>query len=400
MALDDYAVAARDKAAIVGIGATEFSKDSGRSVLSLATEAALSAILDAGLTVNDIDGIVRCDMDVVQTAGLAASLGLKELAFWADTGPGGTAPCMQIGIAVAAVLSGQAKAVVCFRSLNGRSDARFGSGSAGADDIRAGGRGSYDEYFLPYGMLTPGQFFAMFAQRHMHEYGTTVEHFGAIALICRANANRTPHAQMHDRTLTMEQYLSSRIIASPLRLFDFCLESDGACAVVVTASDRALDLRQPLVTIRAVAGGAPEDLRAGMMFPALTRRNLTDIGGRAAAHELYRRAGVGPSDLDMAQIYDCFTISVLLQLEAFGFCKTGEGGYFAASGAISCDGSIPINTAGGNMSEGYVHGMNHVVEAVRQLRGTAANQLARAETALVTSGVFPTGSGIILRRAA
>ncbi|WP_157218485.1 thiolase C-terminal domain-containing protein [Flavisphingomonas formosensis] len=400
MAADDLAVAARDRTAIVGIGSTEFSKDSGRSVLALATEAARAAIADAGLTAADIDGIVRCDMDVVTTAGLAASLGLDRLSFWADTGPGGTAPCMQLGIAVAALLSGQANAVICFRSLNGRSEARFGVGAPAAADMRVGGRGSYDEYYLPYGMMTPGQFFAILAQRHMYDYGSTAEQLGAIALACRENANRTPHAQMHDRPLSMEQYLASRIIASPLRLFDFCLESDGACAVVLTRADRARDLRQPPVTIRAVAGGGPEDFRAGMMFSALTRHDLGDIGGRAAAGELYRRAGLGPSDIDVAQFYDCFTISVLLQLEAFGFCGRGEGGAFAASGAIRRDGSIPINTAGGNMSEGYVHGMNHIVEAVRQLRGEAANQIAGVETALCTSGLFPVGSGAILRKAA
>ncbi|ATE67446.1 thiolase C-terminal domain-containing protein [Rhizorhabdus dicambivorans] len=394
--MEDLALAARDKCAIVGIGKTEYSKDSGRSTLALATEAARAAIADAGLSPDDIDGIVRCDMDRTMPVSVAAGLGLRRLHFWGETGPGGTAPSMMIGLAVAAVLSGQAKAVVVYRSLNGRSEDRFGSPSG--PRARAGGFGSYDELYQPYGLLTPGQHFAMMAQRHMHEYGTKQEHLGAIAIACREAANRTPHAQMHDKPLTMEAYLASRPISLPLRLFDFCLESDGACAVVVTTTERARDLAKPPVTIRAVAGGQPSDTRAGMMFPALSRGDVTDIGGRQAAEELWRRAGLGPQDMDFAQLYDCFTISVLLQLEAFGFCRAGEGGPFAASGAIARGGSIPINTAGGNMSEGYMHGLNHFYEAVRQLRGEADNQVEGAQAGLVTSGLYPFGSAVVLGR--
>jgi acetyl-CoA acetyltransferase len=396
--VEDLAIAARDRCAIAGIGTTEYSKDSGRSTLALAAEAAQAAIADAGLSPDDIDGIVRCDLDKVTPSSLATALGLHGMRFWADTGPGGIAPSMMIGIAVGALLSGQAKAVLCFRSLNGRSEARFGSPTDQAP--RVGGQGSYDEYFLPYGMISPGQHFAMIARRHMHDHGTTAEHLGAIAIACREAANRTPHAQMHDRPLTMDAYLASRPIARPLRLFDFCLETDGACAVVVTTTEHARNLAKRPVTIRAVAGGQAHDTRAGMMFPAMLRADPTDIGGRAAATELWRRAGMGPADIDVAQIYDCFTISVLLQLEAFGFCKIGEGGPFAASGALLKGGSIPINTAGGNMSEGYIHGMNHIVEAVRQMRGEASNQVDGAESSLVTSGLYPLGAGVVLRRAA
>lgn len=395
---EDLAIAGRDKCAIVGIGTTEYSKNSGRSTLALATEASRNAIADAGLTPDDIDGIVRCDMDRTMPVSLAAALGLRKLHFWGETGPGGTAPSMMIGLAVAAVMSGQAKAVVVYRSLNGRSEDRFGSPSG--PSARAGGRGTYDEYYLPYGLLTAGQHFALMARRHMHEYGTKQEHLGAIAIACREAANRTPHAQMHDKRLTMDEYLASRPISLPLRLFDFCLESDGACAVVVTTTERARDLATRPVTIRAVAGGQPSDPRPGMMFPALARGDVTDIGGRQASAELWRRAGLGPQDMDFAQFYDCFTISVLLQLEAFGFCKVGEGGPFAASGAIGQGGSIPINTAGGNMSEVYIHGMNHFIEAVRQLRGDASNQVEGAETGLVTSGLYPFGSAVVLGRAA
>jgi len=394
---EDLAFLARDKCAVAGIGATEFSKDSRRSSLQMATEAARAAIADAGLKPADIDGIVRCDHDTTSTSNLAVSLGLRNLTFWADTGPGGSAPCMQLAIAIGALMSGQAKAVVVFRSLNGRSEGRLGTGVPGMGGDRVGGNGLFDEYYLPWGLISAGQTFAMLAEWYMRTYGLKQEHLGMLAITCREAANRTPHAQMHGRKLTMEDYLASRPIALPLRLYDFCLETDGAVAAVITTTDRARDLAQPPVLIRAVAGGKPKDARAGMMFPLVTR-GMDDFGGAQAGTELWRRAGVGPKDMNVAQIYDCFTISMLVQLEAFGFCPRGEAGPFIESGALGRGGSLPINTAGGNMSEGYIHGMNHVIEAVRQMRGSAANQVAGAELCAVTSGPLPVGSGAVLRR--
>lgn len=394
---EDLAFLARDKCAIAGIGMTEFSKDSGRSSLQLATEAARAAIADAGLTPADIDGVVRCDFDTTTTSNLAVSLGLRNLSFWADTGPGGAAPSMQLGVAIGALMTGQAKAVVVFRALNGRSEGRLGTGVPGMGGARVGGQGLFDEYFLPWGLITAGQTFAMVAERHMRKYGTRQEHLGMLAMICREAANTTPHAQMRDRKLTMDEYMASRPISLPLRLFDFCLETDGAVAAVLTTTERARDLAQPPVLIRAVAGGKANDARAGMMFPIVTR-DMDDFGGAQAGRELWRRAGVGPKDMQVAQIYDCFTISLLVQLEAYGFCPLGEAGAFIESGALGRGGSMPINTAGGNMSEGYVHGMNHVLEAVRQMRGTSSNQVAGAELCAVTSGPLPVGSGAVLRR--
>ena len=397
---DETAFAGRDKTAVVGIGQTAFTRDSGRSVLSLATEASLAALADAGLTVDDVDGIVRCDSDTVRPFTLGAALGVNNLSYWADTGPGGVAPCMMMGIAMGAVLSGQAKTVLAFRSLNGRSEARLGAAVRSTGKEIIGGFGTYDEYFQPYGLLTAGQTFALMTRRHMLEYGTTPEQLGAVAMACREHANATPHAQMQSKTMTMDEYLTSRMISTPLRLYDFCLESDGACAVVITSAERAKDLAKPPVLIRAVAGGAPPDRRPGEMFPVVTRKDMTDLGGRRAAETLWRRAGVGPSEMDIAQLYDCFTISVILQLEAYGFCAKGEGGPFAASGAIRNGGSLPINTGGGHLSEGYVHGMNHIVQAVRQLRGEADVQVEGAELSLVTGGPLPVGSSVVFRKAA
>ena len=296
-----------------------------------------------------------------------------------------------------AILSGQATTVLVFRSLNGRSGVRFGqSPVAGA---RVGGAGTYDELFNPYGLLTPGQVFALMARRHMLEYGTEPEHLGGIAMACRARANNNPLAQMHERTLTMDDYLAGRMISAPLRLFDFCLETDGACAVVVTSAERAGDLRQPPALIRAVAQGSIPDPQPGIQFPVLMRESLTTLPAKQVAETLYRRAGLGPDDVDVAQLYDCFTITVLLQLEDWGFCKKGEGGPFVAAGEIEMDGTIPINTGGGHLSEGYIHGMNHIVEGVRQVRGTSSNQVAGAETCLVTCTPLPPGSALLLRSA-
>jgi acetyl-CoA acetyltransferase len=385
----------QDRCAITGIGATEFSKSSGRTELTLATEASLAALADAGLTAQDIDGIVSCDHDLVGYGDLAESLGIPDLAYWGMTGPGGSAPCAMVGQAVAAILSGQATTVLVFRALNGRSGVRFGQGTP--DPLaRVGGRMSYEEYFAPYGLVTPGQYFSLVAQRHMTEFGTRPEAFAEISVACRAMANANPAAQMHDRTLTVEQCLAARPISMPLRLFDFCLETDGACALIVTSAERAKDGPNKPVLIRAVAQSLGPRPQPGTMYPALMRPSTTTVPSRTAADRLYSRAGLGPQDVDVAQLYDCFTITVLLQLEDYGFCKVGDGGPFAESGALRMGGAIPINTSGGHLSEGYIHGMNHVLEGVRQVRGTSTSQVPGAEVSLVTSAPPPGASALIL----
>lgn len=387
----------RGRCAIAGIGATDFSRASGRSDLTLATQAALAAIEDAGMVPADIDGIVRSDMDTVMHSDLADSLGIPDLTYWAQVGPGGVAPCAMVGQAVGAILSGQATNVLVFRELNGRSGLRYGLSPV--TQVKVGGAGTYDEFFSPYGLLTPGQVFAVMAQRHMIEFGTTPEQLAHIALTCRARANANPRAQMHDRTLTMEDYLAARMISAPLRLYDFCLETDGACAVVVTSTERAKDGPKPPAVIRAVAQGSIPNPQPGVQFPVLMRENLTELPARSVATTLYRRAGMGPEDVDVAQVYDCFSITVLLQLEDWGFCKKGEGGSFVASGEIDLGGRLPINTGGGHMSEGYIHGMNHIVEGVRQIRGESTSQVPGAETCLVTCTPLPPGSALMLTAA-
>ena len=390
--------AGRDATAIIGTGNTDYSRASGRSVLTLATQASLAAIADAGLEPGDIDGIVRCDFDVVTHNDLANSLGITDLTFWASNGPGGSAPSAMVGQAVGALMSGQARNVLVYRSMNGRSGFRLGKGRLQAASGPIGGNGTYEEFFVPYGLVSPGQMWAMLARRHMHEYGTTEDQLGAIAIACRDRANANPNAQMSDRPLTMDGYRASPMISSPLRLVDYCLETDGACAVVITTADRAADRPKNPVYISAVTQAVIPDMQGGLASPVLMRPDPMLLPSTQVAAKLYERSGMGPEDIDVAQFYDCFTITVLVQFEDYGFCKAGEGGPFAESGAIELGGSLPINTSGGNMSDGYIHGMSHIVEGARQLRGESTSQVAGAETCLVTSGLPITTSGLILRK--
>ncbi|WP_205875646.1 thiolase C-terminal domain-containing protein [Mycobacterium camsae] len=386
----------RDRCSIVGIGTTDYSFNSGRSTLTLAAQAGSTAIADAGLQPADIDGIVRCEMDEVLHADLAATLGLPHVRFWAAGSWAGAAPCGMVGLAVNAICAGQARNVLVFRSLNGRSGRRFGREWAGGESV--GGKGSYLEFLAPYGLQSPGMAYALFARKHMIEFGTTSEHLGHIAVACHARANQNPAAQRYGHVLTMADYLNSRMIADPLRRYDFCLETDGAAAVVVSAAEQARDCKQPSVLIRAVAQGDEAVPRQGGLWGNLLTGPLTNASS-ALADRLYRVAGMGPEDIDVAQFYDCFTITVMMQLEDYGFCKRGEGGPFAASGALELDGSVPINTSGGNLADGYIHGLSHIVEGVRQLRGDSTATVAGAETCLVTSGMpGPGSSALILRK--
>lgn len=386
----------RDACAVAGIGATDISRRSGRSDLTLASEASLAAIDDAGLTPDDIDGIVRSDMDTVYPHSLADVIGARHVRYWSDVTRGGSGASGMVGQAVAAIVSGMASRVLVFRALNGHSGRRLGQ-SVSAPTV-AGGSGTYEELFAPYGLATPAQQFAVLAQRHMIEYGTTSEHLGRIATTVRARANANPAAYMHEKKMTMDDYVDARMISRPLRLFDCCLETDNGGAVVVTSADRAKDMPNKPAVVRAVAQGQMPRPQPGD-HTAIFRDSLTELPARYVADTLWSEAGLGPEDVDVAQIYDCFTITVLMQLEDWGFCKKGEAGPFLESGAIDMGGSVPINTDGGNLSYGYIHGMNHVIEGVRQIRGESTSQVPDAEVCLVTSTPYSPGSAVILRAA-
>lgn len=369
------------KAAIVGIGETDFSRDSGRSEIVLALEAIMAAIKDAGLSPKDIDGLLKFQVDSNSEAEIASCLGLERVRFYGEVGGAGTAGCGLIAHAAAAVAAGLANYVVVYRAMNGRSGRRYGRGEV---TMRGGvGPGAFTE---PFGQLVPQQSLAMVARRHMHEYGTTSRQFGAVATALRAHANRNPRAIFYDTPLTLEDHQNSRYVVEPFRLFDCCLETDGACAVVVTSAERARDLPHPpafILSARQCQSGA----RSAQI-------SYTDVTAKLIAPELFGAAGVTPNDIDVAEIYDHFSAMVILALEGYGFCGKGEGGPFVEAGNILWpNGKIPVNTAGGHLSEAYLHIMNHLNDGVRQLRGTATTQVEDAELVLVDSG---NGAGALI----
>jgi acetyl-CoA acetyltransferase len=378
----------RDRAAIAGIGYTEFSKNSGVSTLELGLRAVTAALEDAGLPVSEVDGLATHRVgDSAMPATLAASLGIDDLKFFVDLFGGGSASHSIVGQAALAVASGVANTIVCYRALNARSEFRMGGSGRPAPDQ------AEFQYQVPYGYLAPPQQFAMAARAHMLQYGTTHEQLGQIAVQQRANAVDNERALMR-KPITLDDYLASRWVVEPFRLFDCCLETDGAVALVVTTPERARDLRRPPVWISAAAWGTGQTLYADPI--------ATQTAAARMAPRLFEMAGVGPADIDVAELYDCFTYSVVVQLEDYGFCAKGDGGPFAASGALASGGALPVNTHGGFLSEGYVHGLNHVCEAVSQLRGEAGSrQVEGAEVALSTSQpgyISGNTSALILRK--
>lgn len=380
----------KDPAAIVGVGHTEYSANSGRSVLSLAIEACSKAMLDAGLGINDVDGMLTFNAgDSVSAEAVATSLALKEINYSCEWYAGGTSPSALVELAELLVTSGRCKAVLIFRAMNGRSGYRLGG--TGWDNAATG----MWQYRMPHGYLTYAQTMAMWCRRHMIEYGTTSEQLGAIAITQRANAMDNERA-MKREPITLDDYLSSRMICEPLRLLDICLETDGGCALLVTSGDRAVDCAKPPVYIKASAWVGSKEVGSDWADFFL-RGDMTENFTARLGKVLYKQAGLTPQDIDIAEIYDCFTHTVLMGLEGLGFCKKGEGGPFAASGAIARNGKIPINTGGGMLSEGYIHGVNVIAEAVSQLRGECGTrQVPDVKNAIVTSGAWVEGSGLIL----
>ena len=382
----------KDKAAIAGVGNTEYSRDSGRSEITLAAEAIRNAIADAGLKPSDIDGIAKFSMDNNDHVHLASNLGITRLRFFADAPWGGGGPVGTVLLGAMAVATGMASCVVAFRAMNERSGR--GTNRFGLAQVRQGAPGAR-AYSEPFGLFSPAQAVALSARRHMHLYGTKSEHFGAIAVACRTHAQTNPNAVMRGRPLTIEDHQSSRMISDPLRLHDCCLETDGGAAVVITSAERARDLKHKPVYIMAGAFGAT-DRNTQTMIKHLDQPQSEST---VIAQDLFARAGVAHQDIDVCFIYDHFTPLVLMAFEELGFCRRGEGGPFVSDGKLLWpNGSLPFNTSGGNLSEGYIHGMQNTVEAVRQLRGQAINQVKDARIALVASGNAVPTTAMILHR--
>ena len=380
-------------AAIAGIGATEFSKDSGRSELRLAAEAVRAALDDAGLTPADVDGLVTFTMDSNAEVAVARELGIPELTFFSQIGYGGGAACATVQQAALAVSAGVAEVVVCYRALNERSGRRFGRVSAGAVSMPTTS-GIDAGWHYPMGLATPGAMVAMAARRYMHETGASSEDFGRVAVADRKHAATNPRAWFYERPITLAEHQASRWIAEPLRLLDCCQESDGAVALVVVSTSRAGDLPHPPAVIRAAAQGAGPDQFTMTSYYRSDMGSLPEMG--VVARQLWRQAGCGPSSIRTAVLYDHFTPYVLMQLEELGFCARGEARHFVAGGALELGGRLPLNPHGGQLGEAYIHGMNGIAEAVRQVRGTAVNQVPGDGPVLVTAGTGVPTSALVL----
>ncbi|MFC0862084.1 lipid-transfer protein [Sphaerimonospora cavernae] len=387
-------------AAIAGIGATEFSKDSGRSELHLACEAVLAAIADAGLEPSDVDGMVTFTADTNAEIHVARNTGMGELTFFSRIPHGGGAACGTIQQAAMAVATGAAEVVVCYRAFNERSGVRYGLGQAGRP-LETGADSAAYAWLNPFGLSTPAQWVAMFARRYMHEYGATSEDFGRVAVVDRRHAANNPAAWFYQRPITLEDHQASRWIAEPLHLLDCCQETDGGQALVVVSAERARDLPHPPAVILGAAQGTGDDqhMMTSYYRPVITGIPEMGLVGR----QLYTQSGLRPGDVDAAILYDHFTPLVLPQLEELGFCGVGEARDFIADGNLEIGGRLPLNTHGGQLGEAYLHGMNGIAEAVRLVRGASVNQPAGPDgrgvnNVIVTAGTGVPTSGLLLGR--
>jgi acetyl-CoA acetyltransferase len=390
----------RDRTAIVGVGATPYyprGQSLPRTTYDLVGEAIINACEDAGLRVEQIDGFAYYSgamagyTEKMDTADIMEMLGIPEVRFTAALTSGGGGSAGSIGLASAAIVSGNADYVVTVMALQ-QARQRLGSvfGAFETDPINS--------FLQPSGLFGPGHLMSVLARRHMHLYGTRREAFAEIAISSRANALNRPGA-MRRTPLTLEEYFASPMIAEPLCRLDFCLETDGAIAVITTSAERARDLRQKPVYVHAAAHGGRRDWGRAFAWMGMPDESFASSGHKPIAERLYQDSGLGPADVDVALIYDHFTPMVLMQLEDYGFCAKGEGGPFVESGAIRFGtGSLPLNPHGGQLSEAYIIGMTHIREAVDQLRGVAINQVPDARIALVTGGPasLPV-SGLLLR---
>jgi acetyl-CoA acetyltransferase len=367
----------RDKYAIVGTGKSRLGQV-GLNSLALLEEAIKNALDDAGLTNKDVDGVVVRGPDDVYSHHqlVAARLGV-DAGFSTSLDNGGASQILAIILAVMAIETGLATTVVCGYGRDSWTRTHSeGRGHAQNDLIPAAQRPR--EHGPEFGHFGAVSQHAFGARRHMFEYGTTRQDFAAIATAFREHALRNPEAVMK-KPLTIDDYFKARLVVDPFGLFDCSLNSDGAGAVVVTSTERAGSLRRKPVLIKGFA--SHNNTKGWIEEDHMLSTGAVESGARA-----FKMAGLGPKEVDTAQIYDCFTYMVLTQLEDYGFCKKGEGGEFARSGALRLDGALPTNTSGGQLSEAHVEGMLQIVEGARQLQGIygADRQVPDAEIALIS----------------
>jgi 17-hydroxy-3-oxo-4-pregnene-20-carboxyl-CoA lyase len=391
-------VTIRDRAAIVGIGQTAFGRSLGRSEYDMAIEAILAACADAGVSPREIDATVRYDMDTTDEENLLAALGNPLLRYFVGTAWGGGGAASVLVLAATAIAAGMASTVLVYRSRARGKQSVYGAGrhEGGRYWERLGTElPGLNQWHVPQGLVSAFQEMAMIAMRHRIEYGTTDDHYGAVAVAFRQHAARNPNAVMRT-PITLEDHHRSRLVADPLRLLDCCIETDGAVAMIVTSAERARDLRQrPAYILAGAMAAGGHHIRLSSFY----ERARSEDGAPRVARQLWAMAGVQPADVDVAFFYDFFTPLVILGLEDYGFAPRGEGGPFVADGGLAWpDGRLVCNTNGGQLSEAFIHGVNNALEAVRQIRGTSTSQVADCELAFVAgANTDPTGA-VLLRR--
>jgi acetyl-CoA acetyltransferase len=385
--------------AVAGIGHTAYGRRgefAERGSFALACEAVARACEDAGVSPREIDGVCSWADDPGAPAALASAFGFERLRYagvaWGGGGAGLGASFLNAALAIA---SGSAEVVVVTRAGCHGEGARPGQALLGERPPDATPELSFT---APFGQLSAAHAFALAARRHMHRFGTKVEHFAEVAINARLMARTNPLARFRE-PLTPSDHQASRMIADPLRLLDCCMESDVGCAVLLTSSERARDARHRPVLLAGAAMGSPYRWGPGWTGAGgASDDDFASAGQRTVAEDLWRGSGLSPADVDVALLHDPFTPVVILALEDFGFCRKGEGGPFVEGGRIRAGGALPVNPHGGSLAEVQAYGMTHVNEAVRQLRGEARNQVDGAELALVAAGAGAAPSGALLLR--
>lgn len=380
----------RDRTAIVGIGQTRFGKGIEDSELSLACQAISMAIDDAGLKPSDVDGLAMFSMENGREVEVARGVGLGDITYFGEIGYGGGAGCAAVGHVAMAVATGQCQVGVAWRARK-----RSAKGSRPWAQVSQR-LSAATQWSRPFGLIRPVDEIAMLARRYMHEFGATRDHLANVAIAFRKHANRNPNATMYEKPLSREQYMAARWIAEPLCLYDNCLETDGALAIVIVSAERARDMKQKPVYLHAFAQSIPRQLQVMTNY---FNDNPLLGPSYACARLLWQQSDFKPKDIRVAQLYDAFSPLIPLSLEGYGFCERGEGGDYTNDGALEWPhGRLPTNTAGGGMSEAYVHGFNLILEGVRQMRGTSPCQVDNADACLVTSGEGVPTSALIVRR--
>jgi len=400
----------QDKTAIVGVGATDYyvrGKSWPRTINDMAGEAILKACEDAGISIRDIDGFAYYAtagagyLDKFDTASLMETLGMPHISFSATLTSGGGGSAGAIGLATAGLVNEDCKYAVTVMALQQLPQHRLGV------VFGAAAPSPENSFLQPSGLVGPGHLMSVLARRHMHLYGTTQDAFAEVVMATRENARNRPKA-IRKAPLTKEEYEASVMLADPLRRLDFCLETDGAVAVITTTTDRAKDCRHKPALVHACAHGGQREWGRAFAWMGMPDPHFASSGHKFTADRVWAQSGLSAKDIDVALLYDHFSPMVLMQLEDYGFCEKGEGGEYVLSGKMRYDpamrsgvnGGTPVNTHGGNLNEAYIIGMTHVVEAVEQVRGTAINQVAGCEFALASGGpaALPVSS-LILRSA-